>query len=132
VPRIFLSYRRDDASGYAGRLFDSLAALFRNNRDLMDAYFSRVNSSSVTMGTGSCIESVPEDGNGEQNLTTAGGRALCEWSDATKSGDLVVRLDATTTLLDLYNAGNVNADGPKSVLTRLVNAYKTDVVPPPH
>jgi hypothetical protein len=28
LPRIFLSYRRDDSEGYVGRLFDGLAARF--------------------------------------------------------------------------------------------------------
>jgi hypothetical protein len=33
---IFISYRRDDASGHAGRLFDRLAARFGRDRVFMD------------------------------------------------------------------------------------------------
>ena len=33
---IFLSYRRDDSSGYAGRLFDNLAERFGRERVFMD------------------------------------------------------------------------------------------------
>ena len=35
-PGIFLSYRRSDAAGYAGRLYDSLAARFGGDRVFMD------------------------------------------------------------------------------------------------
>ena len=33
---IFISYRRDDASGYAGRLYDRLVAQFGAHRVFMD------------------------------------------------------------------------------------------------
>ena len=33
---IFLSYRRDDSSGYAGRLFDNLAQRFGRGRVFME------------------------------------------------------------------------------------------------
>jgi hypothetical protein len=36
VPSVFLSYRRQDASGYAGRLFDALASTFGEDRVFMD------------------------------------------------------------------------------------------------
>jgi hypothetical protein len=34
--RIFLSYRRDDASGHAGRLYDALSARFGAENVFMD------------------------------------------------------------------------------------------------
>ncbi|HET9731022.1 MAG TPA: PASTA domain-containing protein [Acidimicrobiia bacterium] len=34
--RVFLSYRREDAAGYAGRLFDALVAKFRHDNVFMD------------------------------------------------------------------------------------------------
>jgi hypothetical protein len=36
VPRIFICYRRDDASGYAGRLYDDLTAHFGRGQVFMD------------------------------------------------------------------------------------------------
>src|SRR5215470_15612677 len=36
VPRIFLCYRRDDSSAYAGRLFEMLAAEFGADQVFMD------------------------------------------------------------------------------------------------
>ena len=35
-PRVFVSYRRDDASGHAGRLYDSLAQVFGEENVFMD------------------------------------------------------------------------------------------------
>jgi hypothetical protein len=36
VPGVFISYRREDSSGYAGRLFDILSARFGRDRTYMD------------------------------------------------------------------------------------------------
>jgi hypothetical protein len=36
VPRIFISYRRDDSAGYAGRLYDRLSDQFDQNQVFMD------------------------------------------------------------------------------------------------
>ncbi len=36
IPRVFINYRRDDAAGDAGRLFDSLTARFGHNAVFMD------------------------------------------------------------------------------------------------
>ncbi len=36
IPRIFLSYRRQDSSGHAGRLYDALAARFGESNVFMD------------------------------------------------------------------------------------------------
>ena len=35
-PRVFVSYRRDDAAAYAGRLYDALSARFGADNVFMD------------------------------------------------------------------------------------------------
>ena len=36
MSRIFISYRRDDSAGYAGRIYDRLAAAFSTQNIFMD------------------------------------------------------------------------------------------------
>ena len=36
MPRIFISYRRDDSAGHAGRLFDRLADYFGREQVFID------------------------------------------------------------------------------------------------
>ena len=42
MPDIFISYRRDDTSGYAGRLYDQIRAHFGTGADLEKGLESRM------------------------------------------------------------------------------------------
>ncbi len=74
---IFISYRRDDASGYAGRLYDRLVAQFGANRVFMDVEGIELGADFVTAiekAVGSCRVLIVVIGDEWLNIRDAQGR----------------------------------------------------------
>lgn len=75
--RVFLSYRRDDASGHAGRLYDLLAARYGAERVFMDVDAVPVGSdfdAAISRAMASCDVLIALIGRGWLQATDAGGR----------------------------------------------------------
>ena len=74
---IFISYRRDDSAGYAGRLYDRLAAQFGADRVFMDVAGIELGTDFVTaieQAVGSCQVLVVVIGDEWLSTTDAAGR----------------------------------------------------------
>jgi hypothetical protein len=99
---IFISYRREDSSGHAGRLFDGLAARFGEDRIFMDidsigpgADFGQVieqtlESSKVVLVVIGREWTTITDGNGHRRLEDPGDFVRLEVAAALRRSDLVV------------------------------------------
>jgi hypothetical protein len=77
APRIFLSYRREDAAGYAGRLYDALAARFGSESVFMDVDAIEVGSDfgeEIDRALADCDVAVAVIGRGWLSATAADGR----------------------------------------------------------
>jgi hypothetical protein len=94
-PRVFVSYRREDASGHAGRLYDALAEKFGDENVFMDVDTIQVGADfteAITSAVGSCDALIALIGRDWATVTDETGRRRID------DPDDFVRLELETAL----------------------------------
>ena len=94
-PRVFVSYRREDASGHAGRLYDALAEKFGDENVFMDVDTIQVGADftqAITSAVASCDALIALIGRDWATVTDESGRRRID-----DPGDFV-RLELETAL----------------------------------
>src|SRR5512132_3601954 len=104
---IFISYRREDAAGYAGRLYDRLAAHFGDERVFMDVEGIEPGADffdAIERAVGSCEALIVMIGNEWLAVDSAGHRRLDDPAD-------FVRIETATALTRGIRVVPVLVDG---------------------